>query len=390
MNAGVQRTSADAPASGPRRLAAGVWLREATLGDFEAISAVKQRCGLSADSQASFASLWAANPIFTAGTCNERIGWVIEAHERIVGFIGSIPHLYRAGARRLTGAISTSFVVDASHRAHSLALAAAFFKQPGVDLLVSTTANPAAAKVYQAFGGRTPDAATHGTALFWTLRPSRVAAAAWRKRGLPGGLSSAAGAVLGTIGSMVNAFGGRKPSPGAQQHDIRHYGAGEVDASFDALFERRLRGTEELLASRESAWLRWHFAPRGNRESWLLAAHRNGEPAGYVALTTDKHERLGMRRARVADLFADPSMPGLVDDLLHAAWSDARRRGCDLVELVGFGPAIRTVAERGRPFSRLLPSQPFVYRIREAGVASSVAAAGGWQDISPYDGDATL
>lgn len=374
-----------------RELSPGVWLRGARLEDYEAIATLRERFGMSAGTRDGWTGLWLSNPSVRRGDGPLTIGWVLEAAGAVVGFLGTIPHDYSYGARELAGAIATSYVVDEGYRGHSLALASAFFKQRGVDLFISTTANEAASRVYQAFGARPVPGETHKTALFWILRPYRVALAAWRKRGLPE-FAAPAGAALAGCGSwLASVLGRRSPRMMSRRAVVRQRSVADLDGAFDDLYEGSRQGEAVLCASRRADWLRWHFARASAAgRVHLFSAETAGRLAGYVVVTIERNPRIGLQRSRIADLFVDRSCRDVIPDLIDAAYAAARRSGSDVLEITGFGADVRNAAAAGRPFARALPAESFVYRVRDAQLARSIATTGGWLTMSPYDGDATL
>src|SRR5688500_13980285 len=61
--------------------------REARYSDFDSVAALKLRYGLGADAIQNWARLWQNNPAVAKQPNNWRLGWVLEAHDRIVGYI---------------------------------------------------------------------------------------------------------------------------------------------------------------------------------------------------------------------------------------------------------------------------------------------------------------
>ena len=99
--------------------------------------------------------------------------------------------------------------------------------------------------------------------------------------------------------------------------------------------------------------------------------------------------RVGLSRIRVADLFAENDDPEVVDDLLWAAYQQARKDGVSVLELFGFPGSIRSRFARRNPYSRQLDSWPYFYRAVGSELQATLASEQAWY-ACPYDGDATV
>ena len=127
-------------------------IREAQFSDYQAITDLKQRWGLIPDSLDNWKHLWQFNPALKPLQTKRAIGWVVEAEGKIVGYLGSIPSLYRFDGKILTAVIGSGFVAEPAYRAHTVRLMGAFYAQKPVDLYISTTAVEATGKIACASG----------------------------------------------------------------------------------------------------------------------------------------------------------------------------------------------------------------------------------------------
>ena len=71
--------------------------REVHFSDFEAVAALKRRAGLSSDSLENWHRIWRDNAAVQFAASPLCKGWVLEADEQIVGYLGSVPLLYHSG-----------------------------------------------------------------------------------------------------------------------------------------------------------------------------------------------------------------------------------------------------------------------------------------------------
>lgn len=368
-------------------------VREARYADCNAVGALKRRNGLSAKwSIDRWVGLWQENPAMPSDQ-SVPMGWVLEQSNEIVGYLGNIPLNYHFRGKRLLAVAARGFAVDAAFRSHSLRLAAAFFSQKNVDVLLNTSANASAAAVFQICKAEKIPHADYDKALYWIIRPWRIASSALRKYGLNSALASLGGIAVAPIINVEARVRRRGPLNKWAECDLRTLESGSVGADFDVFWERTLKERSQcMLAERSARVLRWHFGHRGasGRQGKIVCAHRAGNIIGYVALTREDSEEIGLIRSRIVDLIAEKDAPELIDALLCAAYRQAREDGSHLLELIGFPARIRTRLEVGKAYVRPLPSWQFWYKVVAADLQSNnLRQEDAWYGNS-YDGDASL
>jgi hypothetical protein len=375
-------------------------LREARFSDFSAVAELKQRWGLNADSIENWERLWRCNP---ALGLRERglsglglkeierpIGWVLEADGAVVGYLGNISLLYRYGDRELTAVTAHGLVVDPPYRAMGVTLVAAFFRQKGIDLFVSTSAIEAVGKIALAFKSSRLPQPDYETALFWVLRPYSFARGLMKKLELD--------PAPARIGSIVAALAigankivcGRWPRRASTSFTIDEIGIDHIGDDFQTLWNEKQKKGCRLLADRSPATLRWHFEIPGDRGCVrVLCCYNNGELAGYAVVRSDTNQENGLRTSIIADLVARNDDPEVVRALWVAAYDHARDAGSDTLEVLGFPPAIRGVGAEWNPYRRKYPACPFYYKAADTELHKTLADGAAWY-ASPFDGDATL
>lgn len=316
------------------------------------------------------------------------VGWVAAASGRIVGFLGSVPLLYRRGGRTLIAAAASNFVVDAEFRGLSLALAARFFQQKGVDFLINTTADTAVGGIFGLFKARRVPQKGCDRVLFRVLHGTRFAEASLRKLGVPGFLCVAVSPVAG---SALRVFqGARMPFAPAVAPNLKVEASRspDFDSEFDVLWEKRLGGGDELMADRSSAVLRWHFGDP-ERSIQVIRCRRDSRLAGFAVIGIEDSREWRLRRAQLLDILADDDAPGVLDALLAACETQARKNGCAVFEVCGAPRAVRMRFERRKPLRRRLPSWPVFYRASDPDLVRELESEGAWY-LTRYDGDSSL
>jgi len=225
-------------------------LREATLDDHAAIMGVLRRNGLAEVDYDRWARRWTVNP-FRAKRPEIPMGWVI----------GDIPFGYEWNGRKLMAAVVSAWAVDAAHRTASLGLAAKFFAQEGVDLLVITTANNASGAVFRALRAEPIPCPGYMDRLVWITDYAAVSADRLRRRGVPAAPLAKYPAGL-ALRALDRARGRNRL--GRRSGSVRPVEAN--DGRFDALWDRLRRRADRLQAVRDRAALSWHLDLSRGRE----------------------------------------------------------------------------------------------------------------------------
>jgi hypothetical protein len=376
----------------------GVRLREAVAGDCVAIALLKARYGLAADPArlsgadclAAYRHLFIDNPALADCRGPVTPGWVVQAGDQVVGYLGSIPLIYRRGPDRFVAAVACSFVVDTAYRSSSLLLASAFWRQKNVDLMMSTTANHAAGKVFSLMKCERIPSDDYDIAWFWITGATGFVTSALRKQGLSAPVAHAMALPIGPLVASADRLFGRRPGRNASALDIDVVSLSDMGDEFDELWERKCLENRYLLRSRDARSLNWHFARHAanNKSVEILRCRRGGRLVGYAILTSENVEPMGLKRRRLTDLIGENDAPDVLLALLKEAYALASDRGSHLLEVMGFPIAIRKVLATRRPHARQLPTWPLYYKVVSSDLAEDLRPEQ-WY-VSAVDGDTSL
>ncbi len=380
---------------GPSGAIAPAKVREARFSDFEAVSALKQRWGMDADSLENWERLWHGNPALLYSEVKRPIGWVLEADGAIVGYMGSISLQCSYGEKTLTAVASHGLVVDTAYRAMSVTLVAPFYRQKSVDLYLATSAIEAVGKLARAMKCSTLPQEEYESVLFWVLRPYPFARMLMSKLNL-GPASTRVGSVLTAMAvSCDKVLRRRRPRPSSVRRSATRFTMTEIAPrdigdDFESLWAAKLNEPPRLLAERSPAALRWHFEIPGDRGSArVLCCHEGGRLVGYAVVRTDTDPETGLRKSIIADTLVRHDDPSIVRALWAAAYESARLAGSDVLEVMGFPPAIRKVCAAWNPYVRKYPACPYFYKAADPELHAALADGEAWY-ATPFDGDATL
>jgi N-acetylglutamate synthase-like GNAT family acetyltransferase len=366
-------------------------LREATLADFEGINALKEKIGWGRTTRATWDWLFAANPSLEEMVPAPPPGWVVERHGKLVGYFGNIAESYRFGSRSVRVGAATALVVDPECRGsgYGLDLVAAWANQRDVDLAISTTTSPQAARLMRKVGAHDIPC-DHVTVLSWPVDPAGLAGAVLQKRGFAPVLARLAAPALGAGLRLESALRGRGPVRRARGLEVDVLPGIEFGGEFDALWERKTGESDRLLSCRTSRILRWHFGgPSIVGRVRVLCARRAGELVGYAALFPMDSQESGLLRTRVADVVVEREDPEILDALFAAAFDAVRADGVHLLEMIAFPSAVRSRFLAGKPLVRRLPDCPFLYRAANGFLEGALRRDDAWY-AGPYDGDGSL
>jgi hypothetical protein len=319
-----------------------------------------------------------------------RMGWVLETERGIVGYQGSVPLLYRLGERTLLVATGTSLVVEPAYRGRAMGLLTSFYSQPGVDLLLITTAVPSVAKLSEALRAEAVPQRDYGRVLFWVLDAREFAKAVVAKARLRGALS-AASILLGSMAVRADAYIWRRHAVSASEgFRVTEVPLESIGDEFETLWRRKLAEKPRLLVDRSPLSLKWHFMIPGRApSSWALCCRRSDRLLGYAIVRHVIDPETGMRRSMLADLLVAQDDQNVTATLLGAAFDHSVRMKDHVFEVLGFPQEVRQILLRWNPYARSYPSCPFFYKTADRSLRAILADEKMWY-AGPLDGDTTL
>ncbi len=360
-------------------------VREATLGDFEAICQVKQRNGLEPGSYSHWSRLWNENPF--RSELQVPVGWVLENKTQgIVGTFSNILRMYIFNNEPVRAAIPSTWAVDRPFRFAASYPAAEFLAQKNIDLFITNTASPRTEARLKELGCVEIPGPSCAQMLFWVTNYARFAGAFLRKVKLPDvtGVKHAAGLAL-YLRDLIHW-----PQRRFQRMEV--YLLPGFDERFDALWDVLRRRPNRLMAVRNREALNWQFRPALESGDLCIFGVMEGDRlAGYLIMRKYDHEQYGLRRFRVVDIQVMSDESNTVLSLMSAALDHAARSDADVVEAMGFNKPKHDLLERLNPHHRTLPSYPYLYKVSTDSpmLENALREADAW-DPSPFDGDAAL
>jgi hypothetical protein len=351
---------------------------------FEEVQQLLKRHGLSNVGYADWSRRWTENPAWNAESALP-LGWVIERKKKICGVLHCIPTSYVMEGQSLLAAAGHAMAVDSEARSSSLQMISQLMRQPHADMVINTTVNAAAERVFRAFGAKEIPNSHCGQVLAWPVSYSELVGAALRRKQLQylRPLQPLAGAIL-RLFDLIR----RRNLPISCRDAVDQ--SDHFDERFDDFWRRLQQTRSRLMAVRDRATLQWHFGPSlAASRSLLLTYQPDGQLEAYMVLTRMDNDSIGLRRFRITDLQTVTDSEEAVLALLGKAVCLAREHGAQVLDAIGFEAFKRGLMSMSRPYERALPSCSYLYKCLNPTIEAKLRDPAMW-DPSPYDGDASL
>lgn len=283
--------------------------------------------------------------------------WICLRNGEAIGYLGTIPVVFRVGGERLSATWLKGFWVTEKYRSGPVGPMLLKQAVSELDLIGSQVVAPAARRVQESEGF------THRCTLFnrvLLVRAHRVLGRVDLQQVVPGSVPAplrTVAKVLQTIGVMSIAGGvaglcirglGRIADAGSRAYTVR--GGWDIDDhALDDLWAR-LRDQVHTTPDRAAESLRDRYEGDGKHDLYSVWSGDTLEGWSVLrrpAASTDPRLS-GLRVASIADVFYPIGEPRVGSAARRAAEDGARRHGADAVLCSGSHPALqRLVAHRG-------------------------------------------
>ena len=367
-------------------------LRPATLGDVGQVAELMREVGFRTPSEAGWRWLYQDNPARNRRHPLPEIGWVLERDGAVHGFLGNVHLDYVLDGAPLRVATDTSYYVRPGARSESTRLMSAFFRQPGVDLFLSTTANEASGSIYRLFKAAVPEDPSFSEELVW-VGDDRVALRNMlTRRKVPATVANGLAALAAPASRLARRLTGFATPPRGHGHDaVLTLHPGDLDARFDELWAR-VETAPGLRVRRDAATLRWYLSdPDAGGDPTIFAVTDEGGLVGYAVVARHRPAADTAAQMRILDLVVRPGGERVVPTLVRRVLARAREVGVGvgLVYCAPCGAALAGELKALRPH-RLRHAHPLHFlRAAQHARTASLASPGIWQ-ATGLDGDTPL
>lgn len=357
-------------------------VRPASAGDLPACCALMKELGLNwpdpRDAQAMEAAidaLWSRNPCVLEADEAARYGYLMEHHNKVVGFFGNVPSRYLMNGKPVLASVATAWGIKKEYRAHKQLLADGYFVANPLALKLVTTASARAGLMYLHYGGSYAPLKRLDEVYVVPFRLGQLLALS-----LP--------AALKPLAALLNLLPLWRMGAGAAPKAIvNEFTLDSFPDDYDTFWAEAAANAKGLIAWRDAATIRWAYgASRRNtpKRFFVLREHADGPIVAYAVILRETIARdASFNRWKVSDLLAlsGSHRSTLLRTLIHMLASS----GCDALEFHVPGtleqkdiPAF-TLKRRTRAF-------PVLYQGAVGASATYLAEPRNWT-ITPFDGD---
>jgi hypothetical protein len=267
---------------------------------------------------------WDANPAFAPGLPR---GYLARDSKGIVGFLGSVPGLFRADGQDQLTFNATTYRVLPEHRSVSLKLYLGQVRAAAGRLMFNNTANETVRKVLEYLRFVSLPSYASGRVFLVPLRHRNVARAYLRDQPrVPQPLRA-----LGALPLRAAGLPTRLQLWRAHGQRVRQ--VFQADAAFDQLWQRT-RDRYRFTSVRSAARLNWICFGSPHLQKTLLGYYEGDLLRGYLMLAEARWR--GLRVLESVDVWSDqhgPANQALLHALIAGAVAHGKQSGVDLLAL---------------------------------------------------------
>ena len=366
-----------------------VKIREASFGDFEDISILRNRYGMGTRNYKEWEHLWKNNPVTKGKNEPLPIGWVLENDQkRIVGYLGNLPVAYEFKGEKIIAVVAISWVVDEAYRNYSILLITnCFLAQDNARLFLNTTADYTTGKVLSALKAQRVPVNSYDTVAFWIVNYRKFISSVFLKKRFP----------LRSIISYPVSFGMwcidkislKNRYLNRCHSDIQCCSA--FDERFDVFWHAlKERYYDRLLCARDSLALNWHFARAiVKKQIWIFLAEDKSRITDYAIFLRQDNPEIGLKRVVLVDFQTTRENSDSLIEMISSGISRCRREGIHMLDIVGFDSQKRDAIKKYFPHERKLSTFPFFYKTKDQRLMRELQDTKVW-DPCLFDGDGSL
>lgn len=362
-------------------------IREYNYSDQKEINKLSLKFNMGESSSDEERNRFENNPVLESIDFDWPKGWVMETEEgSIVGVFRNVPSVYYFRGGKYIAAIARGWIVDIPYRQYSLLLLNKFMAQKKIDFLLDTTASVEAEKVLVGFKCKRVPVSTCNQPLFWILDYSKFIKSYLKKKNKASNFlicfALSQGLRFKDMLLKKNKLNFKKGK------DIELLT--DFDSEFDGFWEELLKHKDNsLIADRSAKTLRWHYKSRTSNENlWILKYKQKNKMVAYMVLGDTSNKKIDLNRINIFD-YQCIANRNLFLPLLKYAVGYFSNKNIHVVESIGFTEEIRDICKITKPYSRQLPSFPFLYKAKNMELESVLSDSSNWCPCD-YDGDASL
>ena len=275
---------------------------------------------------------WDNNPAFSGDIPR---GWVIRDADRIVGFLGNIPSLFRSGGRNIIAFSATNWRVLPAYRGQSLELRMRLIAAARDSILFQTTPNDSVVVILEGLKFELMPGVDQRRSYVITSLEKKIR----EKLKLGPTLRPVFRLLTVPLRWVPTLRIGRVSSePGLTVRNLDHAGA-----EFDDLWERT-KDQFEATSVRTARVLGWYCFTSPFRKKELFGCYRNGQLVGYAICLVNRTTRLGSLEC--IDLWTESADSGVTKALILELKEFGRRNRYGVVLVPHFSSVVEEMCAK--------------------------------------------
>jgi len=327
---------------------------------------------------------WATNPYYQYFDDEVSYGWIMEHHNRIVGYFGFLPRVYLLNGKVIPMCIASLWGVELEYRTHTELLSDLYFRQNTISLKLATTAIRPTGLLFDKYGGREVPCPELADVYVIPIDINRLIKFRFSNQMAQSGVFRLLVRITGVLLSPWKYKFGLIP----KNKNISIIDIKDLPKDFDEWVNKNLKDKKGLIASRDSVILKWFYSDRGAMFKRIFFVYsQNNRTMGFGALVEDPViSESNLVRYKVVDLIAET--PRIKKQLIRAMIRNAYHLGGHVLEFHHSGMIKRseipefTIRRSFRQF-------PLHYQTPDKQMDELLKNPENW-NIMPYDGDTSF
>lgn len=358
--------------------------RVATREDQPRVQELQRLLGLRPDSLGDWDHIWGKN--LQQLESRIAIGWVLEVDGDVVGYLGNVALRYILNGRLLSAAAARGWVVKREYRKYSVLLLAKYLAQKNIDLLINSSSNEIAYKVFTAAGSLSPRSQNFSSIYFFIVNRRKFVLAILERYGLNHNLkyflhlATASFLVFKKLLSLK--LNERKKLSDLRVNIVEPQ---NISKEYDQFWADVVKSNQGFIADRSREKLEWLYSKPGN-DSKILEFYSNKKMvayAGFKKFSINGSNEFKLQLIDFVSLKIDKQITGI---MILEGQRIAKALGVCCLEITGCDEKIIESVVRFGAFKRNHFPTPFSYKILNKNLQIENEK---WF-ITLYDGDSAL
>jgi hypothetical protein len=359
-------------------------VRVATREDQPRVQELQRLLGLRPDTLEDWDHIWGKN--LQQLDSGVSIGWVLEVNGVVVGYLGNVALRYFLNGNSLNVAAARGWVVQHKYRKYSALLLLKYFAQKNIDLLINSSSNEVAYKVFTAAGSISPKSQNFSNIYFFIVNRSNFVLAILERYGLNLNLKYFLHLAI-VIFLALKKLESLRINKCKKSNNLRVsiVEPRKMSKDYDQFWADVVKHNQGFIADRSREKIEWMYSKPAN-DSKILEFYINKKMIAYAGFK--KFRIIGSKEFKLQLIdFVSLKIDTQITDMMIAEGKQiAKALGVCCLEITGCNEKTNGSIVRLGAFKRNHFPTPFSYKILNKNLLTKNEE---WF-ITLYDGDSAL